>query len=125
MDRAVVALRVGDRCCGVLDALSRTVDSMKRMFDFRYPISDRTSRSAHRKVLQRTAWFALVVLCVILVQPVARACPDCKEALFDPSQLQQKRSTAQGYAISIGMFLTVPAGLVGGLVTLVLKSRRH
>ena len=75
-------------------------------------------------------WIALSFLlpfafCLFSWIPSASTCPDCKEALFDPGQIQQKRSTARGYAVSIGMLLTVPAGLVGGITTLILKSRRR
>ena len=53
------------------------------------------------------------------------ACPGCKEALFDPGQLQQKLSTAKGYALSITLLLCVPVTLIGGIATLIVRARRH
>ena len=74
----------------------------------------------------RNCVFVLTILVGLLgLVTASMACPDCKEALFDPHQIQQKLSTARGYAISIGMFLSVPAGLVGGLTMLILRSRRR
>ncbi len=54
---------------------------------------------------------------------MALACPLCKEALFDPTQLKQTLSTAQGYALSIGLLLAVPCGLVAGLILLILRAQ--
>ena len=55
--------------------------------------------------------------------PVAGwACPGCKEALFDPGQLQQKLATARGYALSIGLLLSVPFALVGGIAALIIRA---
>ena len=53
------------------------------------------------------------------------ACPGCKEALFDPGQLSQKLSTARGYALSIGLLLAVPVGLVGGIAALIILAQRR
>ena len=66
---------------------------------------------------------------LLVVWPaIGWACPGCKEALFDPGQLQQKLSTARGYAWSIGLMLAVPLGLIGGVSALVARAssrRRH
>ena len=51
------------------------------------------------------------------------ACPLCKEALVDPTQLKQTLSTAQGYALSIGLLLAVPFGLVAGLILLIFRAQ--
>ncbi|MDP3703448.1 MAG: hypothetical protein Q8R78_03585 [Candidatus Omnitrophota bacterium] len=56
---------------------------------------------------------------------VAWACPTCKEALFDPGQLQQTLATAKGYAMSIVLFLSVPALLIGGVTLLIVRSHRR
>jgi hypothetical protein len=62
----------------------------------------------------------------LLFSSVIEACPLCKEALFDPGQLQQKLSTAKGYAMSIALLLSIPAALVGGVAALILRAhRRH
>ena len=64
-----------------------------------------------------------LVLC--LAPALARACPGCKEALFEPGKIGQNLSTARGYALSIMLMLAVPLLLVGGITTLVLRARRR
>ena len=61
----------------------------------------------------------------VLFPMVGWACPGCKEALFDPGELPQKLATARGYALSIGLLLLVPFGLVGGLAALVGLAQRR
>ena len=56
---------------------------------------------------------------------VAEACPGCKEALFDPGALPQRLSTARGYALSIGLLLAIPFGLVAGVTALVVRAHRR
>ncbi|MBI4004364.1 MAG: hypothetical protein HY353_05015 [Candidatus Omnitrophica bacterium] len=73
-----------------------------------------------RRTLLLLAGFFLLVS-----STVAWACPACKEALFDPSQLRQTLATAKGYAMSIGLLLSVPAILVGGVAALILRAARH
>jgi len=69
---------------------------------------------------------ASLLFAVLFVFPaVAGACPGCKESLFDPTQLHQKLSTAKGYALSIGLLLAMPAGLVGALALLIVRAQRH
>ena len=68
---------------------------------------------------------ALTFFAVLFIPTVADACPGCKEALFDPGQLQQKLSTAKGYALSIGLMLTVPLLLIGGVATLIVRASRR
>jgi len=68
--------------------------------------------------------FALVILALLLAPAMVSACPACKESLFDPSQLHQKLSTAKGYALSIGLLLSVPSALVGGIALLVVRASR-
>ena len=69
---------------------------------------------------------ALAVVTLILLWPVlASACPGCKEALFDPGALPQRLSTARGYALSIGLLLVIPFGLVGGLTVLIMRAHRR
>ncbi|PIQ83683.1 MAG: hypothetical protein COV75_06165 [Candidatus Omnitrophica bacterium CG11_big_fil_rev_8_21_14_0_20_63_9] len=53
------------------------------------------------------------------------ACPGCKEALFDPGQLQQKLSAAKGYAWTIGLLLSVPFALIGGVTAMVVRATRQ
>ena len=68
---------------------------------------------------------AVVVLCLLMLSAIASACPTCKEALFDPEQVVQTVQRARGYALSIGLLLFVPFGLVGGLGALIVQSARH
>ncbi len=49
----------------------------------------------------------------------------CKEALLDPAQLPQKLRTAKGYALSIGLLLTMPIALVGGVTALIVRASRR
>jgi uncharacterized membrane protein YozB (DUF420 family) len=56
---------------------------------------------------------------------VAEACPGCKEALLDPGELPQRLSMARGYAMSIGLLLLVPFGLVGILAALIARAHRR
>ena len=67
----------------------------------------------------------LVLFCVLMMPAMAVGCPGCKDALFDPGQLQQKRSTAAGYAFSIGLMLSMPALLVGGATVLLVRAHRR
>ena len=59
-----------------------------------------------------------------LLPTIAVACPLCKEALTDPGQLPQRLATAKAYAVSIGVLLTVPAALIGGISMLILRRSR-
>ena len=79
---------------------------MKRMLDFRFLI-------------------AVLAVFMLACPWAADACPGCKEALFDPAQLPQKLATARGYAMSIGLLLAVPFGLVGGITTLIIRAQRR
>ena len=76
-------------------------------------------RRARRVIL---VWAALMVW---LLPGAVSACPGCKEALFDPGQMQQQRVTAKGYALSIGLLLLVPFGLVGGGTLYLIRSHRR
>ena len=70
--------------------------------------------------------FAFYLLSYCLVFPaVVFACPGCKEALFDPRELPQRLATARGYALSIGLMLAMPLGLVGGLGAAIIRSSRR
>jgi len=69
---------------------------------------------------------ALALVAFLIVVPMmASACPLCKEALFDPSQLHQRISTAKGYALSIGLLLLVPTGLIAGVAMSIIRSARR
>ncbi len=67
----------------------------------------------------------LLMACFCIAGAAAQACPLCKEALFDPSQLHQRISTAKGYALSIGLLLLVPTGLIAGVAMSILRSTRR
>ena len=64
-------------------------------------------------------------LLLFIFSTVSWACPLCKEALFDPSQLQANLATAKGYAASILLLLSVPALLIGGVTALIIRSHRR
>lgn len=69
---------------------------------------------------------AVILLVALLATPaVTSACPGCKEALFDPDQLAQKLSTARGYALSIGLLLTVPFLIIAGFAAFIIGSARR
>lgn len=69
------------------------------------------------------SWVVLAIV-ILGVVPAASACPGCKEALFDPGQLSQKLATSKAYALSIGLLLSVPFLLIGGLSWLVIRSSK-
>jgi hypothetical protein len=99
---------------------------MKRIVDCRLSIVDWWKSACNRKskiVNRKFLLLAVIFTCVL--PAVTWACPTCKEALFDPGQLQQTLSTAKGYAMSIGLLLSVPAVLVGGVVALIVRSHRR
>ena len=68
---------------------------------------------------------SIVWLGLLSAVQAASACPGCKEALFDPGHLAERLATAKGYALSIGVLLTVPFALVGGVTALVVRAARR
>ena len=95
-------------------------------------LAGRRRFAEHRQIARWTfpLWLYVSVTGVIIYwmlyrMPEASACPACKEALFDPSQLHQKLSAAKGYALSIGLLLSVPSALVGGITLLVVRASRR
>ena len=87
----------------------------------------------HKHIVLRMTWprghvatvCAAAAILMLARAATAHACPACKESLFDPSQLPQKLATARAYALSIGVMLAVPACLVGGIATLIIRSIRR
>ena len=73
-----------------------------------------------RMLLIYSAWLMSLAAC-----SVASACPMCKEALFDPGQLHQRLATAKGYALSIGLMLSVPVILVTTVATVIVRAQRR
>ncbi len=67
----------------------------------------------------------LMIGALLAVAPSVWACRGCKETLFDPEQLPQKLSSASGYAMSIGLMLLVPVGLITTLTVLIARSQRR
>ncbi len=65
------------------------------------------------------------MLCSFAFATVARACPGCSEALFDPAQAEQAVRTARGFAWSIYTLLAVPLLLVAGVATLIVRASRR
>ena len=80
----------------------------------------------HTKVKSFDFWVVVLTFDFLLLTfpAIGLACPGCKEALFDPGQLAQKLSTAKGYALSIGLLLSVPFALVAGITALVVRAGR-
>jgi len=89
---------------------------MMRIDDFRLPITD---------FFRNRKFLLLAIMFTCVLPAITWACPLCKEALFDPEQLSQKLATAKGYAMSIGLLLSVPAVLVGGVVALIVRAHRR
>ena len=100
-------------------------------------MGERVTVSAHmtpstrrRAIRPREQWVVMWSITGVLLSVVAgrsgtaNACPACKEALFDPAQLPQRLATARGYAVSIGVMLAVPALLIGGVATRIVRSAR-
>ena len=52
-------------------------------------------------------------------------CPGCKEALFDPGKLRETLGTAKGYAVSIGLLLSVPFLLVAAIALKIASAHRR
>ena len=76
-------------------------------------------------LITKIAAGTIVVFAVLALPMIASACPMCKEALFEPGQLHQKLSTAKGYALSIGLLLLVPTGLIASVTALILRASRR
>ena len=84
---------------------------MRRILDFRFWILD--------------CGICLIGMWLVVWPGVAGACPGCKEALFDPSELPQRLAAAKGYALSIGLLLGMPLALVGGGSVLIARAQRR
>lgn len=67
----------------------------------------------------------LLIGAALLLPGLAEACPGCKEALFDPGQLPQKLATAKGYAVSIGILLSVPFLIIAGFAAWIAHNSRR
>ena len=84
----------------------------------------RIPHSALRTPHCQIAGAFLMLVAMMFAPAIGGACPGCKESLFDPGQLPQRLAIAKGYALSIGLMLAVPLGLVGGLTVLIVRSAR-
>ena len=82
-------------------------------------------KSQNRIIGTSEFWVVVLSFAFLLLPSLAWTCALCKEALFDPSQIQQKIATAKGYALSIGLMLMMPLSLVGGVTTLVVRAYRR
>ena len=106
---------------------------MRRILDFRFWLFDHHDHhSSHPKSKIQNPKYArilsLIFVTLLVLGPanILMACPGCKEAFFDPGQLTQKLSTARAYALSIGLLLTMPAGLLSLITYVVFRAyRRH
>ena len=88
--------------------------------------TDSNQRTVQEAVARRAVLgFVLCAVCCMLMASDVLACPGCKEALFDPGHLAERLATAKGYALSIGVLLTVPFALVGGVTALVVRAARR
>lgn len=75
--------------------------------------------------MRRKGWWALALIGLCgLWSAAAHACPGCKDALVEPTELPQRLGAARGYAASIALLLLMPAGLVGGIAALIWRSQR-
>ena len=105
---------------------------MKYILDLRFWILDCCHTPGNPKskiqnpkfVLHDPLFVLLTMLFLVGLPAIVMACPACKEALFDPSQLHQKLSAAKGYALSIGLLLSVPSALVIGITWLIVRAAR-
>ena len=85
-------------------------------------------KTRNRRVMGQAITTTLMVCAfdfLLLPFDLARACPLCKEALFDPGQLHQKLALARGYALSIGLMLAMPLALVAGLTLMIVRAQRR
>ncbi|MBI3011455.1 MAG: hypothetical protein HYY58_03050 [Candidatus Omnitrophica bacterium] len=103
----------------------------RQIFDFGFWILDYARHVNLKSKIQNLKFPALHIAfltsltAMLTLAGAVMACPLCKESLFDPTQLQQKLSMAKGYALSIGLLLAMPAGLVGALALLIVRAQRH
>ena len=67
----------------------------------------------------------VIVYWMLYHMPAAEACPGCKVALFDPGKLADKLAASKGYAISIGLLLTMPFLLVATIALKIARARRR
>lgn len=73
--------------------------------------------------MRRNPWrHGLLVATLLLLPPIAAACPMCKEALFDPTQAATASRTATGYALSIALLMLTPLSLVAGMALWIARS---
>ena len=98
---------------------------MLRILDFRFSILDYAAFVNPKSKIQNPKFLMRALLAFFASSAVAWACPACKEALFDPGQLQQTLATAKGYAMSIALLLSVPAALIGGTAALIVRAHRR
>jgi uncharacterized membrane protein YozB (DUF420 family) len=75
-------------------------------------------------MLYRLRFVMLIGLGLLVLPSVAMACPLCKEALADPTQVTQRLATAKAYALSIGVLLAVPVTLITSVTLLILRAHR-
>ena len=83
------------------------------------------AKGKSQKIKVTAAAFVLTFYFLLLTFDLVEACPGCKEALIDPSQLHQRLSAAKGYALSIGLLLLVPLTLIATVAVLLVRSHRR
>ena len=95
-----------------------------RILDFRFWILDWSRKSKIQN--QKFLMCAVVSLSIFLALPlIAVGCPGCSEALFDPSQVAARIGTLRGYLISIMVLLGIPALMIAGVATAVVRASRR
>ena len=103
----------------------------RQIFDFGFWILDYVrcvnlkSKIQNLKFPVLHAAFLTSLTVMLTLAEAAMACPGCKESLFDPAQLPQRLATARGYALSIGLMLAMPLGLVAGVALLILRAQHR
>ncbi|MBI2174301.1 MAG: hypothetical protein HYU33_03815 [Candidatus Omnitrophica bacterium] len=100
------------------------MESLKRSA-FRVPRSEFQSFNTKHETRNAELFFLVCAVCCVLFAASALACPGCKEALIEPGELPQRLATAKGYALSIGLFLTVPVLLVSAVAIGVFRATRR
>lgn len=70
------------------------------------------------------SFFLLPFLFFVFVS-LASACPGCKEALFEPGQVQVSLARARAYALTIGLMLGMPSAMIGGVTVWVVRAHRR
>jgi heme/copper-type cytochrome/quinol oxidase subunit 2 len=70
-------------------------------------------------------WLTASAIALLLLAPVALACPLCAEALFSPGESAAKSRLLWGYVVSVVTLLGIPVLLVGGIAIAITRAARR